>query len=114
MRGRFWRRRKIEVKELETLESLLKTTLISVVPRQQFVQVLQRDLMDYAIPEAEIVESRIKRYALLGLAGLFGMAFFMSIIVRAIVALYGVIRLLSQSRRPVQKRGIVSSATPVV
>ena len=81
-------KRKQYTKDLFDIESLLQSSLKPVSPRPEFIQSLQKGLMEYTFPQSESSETDIKKVVLFSFIGLTGLLFVFSLWARLSSAYY--------------------------
>jgi hypothetical protein len=78
-------KRKHYKRDLLDIESILQSSLKPVSPRPEFIQSLQKGLMEYTFPQTESSDIDLKKTILFALLGFTGMVFVFSLWVRLIV-----------------------------
>jgi hypothetical protein len=105
-------RRKLDDQEVTELETMLDATLLPITPRPGFVQELRYGLLNYS-PVSISREPKFHERILLVLAGIFSIAFFISMSIQSIVAIIGAISMLHYFRRQTQKKRITTTIQSV-
>jgi hypothetical protein len=85
-------------KDLLDVETILQSSLKPVSPRPEFIQSLQRGLLDYTFP-TESTDLDIRRMLLFTFIGFVSMVFVFSLWLRMIVVIISSIGMLQSSRR---------------
>jgi hypothetical protein len=85
-------------KELLDIETILQSSLKPVSPRPEFIQDLQRGLLDYTFP-SESTDLDIRKMLLFTLIGFVSLVFVLSLWLRLIVVVISSIGMLQTSRR---------------
>jgi hypothetical protein len=90
--------RKRQRRNLLDIETILQSSLKPVSPRPEFIQSLQKGLMEYTFPQSESSEVDLKKVIFFALAGFSGMVFFISLWVRLIVVIISTLGMIQSSR----------------
>src|SRR4030067_3471151 len=85
-------------RDLLDIESILQSSLKPISPRPEFIQSLQKGLMEYTFPQSESSEVDLKKVIFFALAGFSGMVFFISLWVRLIVVIISTLGMIQSSR----------------
>lgn len=92
-------RRNKSSRDLLDIETILQSSLKPVSPRPEFIQSLQRGLMEYTFPEADGSELDIKKTAIFALVGLVSLFFVFSLWIRLIMVIISTLGMLQVSRQ---------------
>ena len=90
--------RKRYKRDLLDIESILQSSLKPVSPRPEFIQSLQKGLMEYTFPQPASSEIDLKKTILFALFGFAGMVFVFSLWVRLIVVIISTLGMIQSSR----------------
>jgi hypothetical protein len=90
--------RKRYKRDLLDIESILQSSLKPVSPRPEFIQSLQKGLMEYTFPQPESSEIDLKKTILFAWFGFAGMVFVFSLWVRLIVVIISTVGMIQSSR----------------
>ena len=94
----FFKRNKNK-KDLLDIETILQSSLKPVSPRPEFIQSLQRGLLDYSFPSSESTDLDIRKMLLFVFIGFVSMVFIFSLWIRLIVVVISSIGMLQTSKR---------------
>jgi len=86
-------------RNLLDIETILQSSLKPVSPRPEFIQSLQKGLMEYTFPPAEESEFDVKKVLLFALVGFTGLVFVFSLWVRLIVVIISTLGMIQSSKR---------------
>ncbi|OGN92865.1 MAG: hypothetical protein A2Y88_06905 [Chloroflexi bacterium RBG_13_48_10] len=92
-------KRKHYKRDLLDIESILQSSLKPVSPRPEFIQSLQKGLMEYTFPQTESSDIDLKKTILFALLGFTGMVFVFSLWVRLIVVIISTLGMIQTSKR---------------
>jgi hypothetical protein len=92
-------KRKQYTKDLFDIESLLQSSLKPVSPRPEFIQSLQKGLMEYTFPQNESSETDIKKVVLFSFIGLTGLLFVFSMWARLVLLIISTLGIVQSSKR---------------
>jgi hypothetical protein len=92
-------RRKKKLWDLPDIEMILQSSLKPVSPRPEFIQSLQRGLMDYTFPAQEPSEVDLKKTAVFALVGLVSFVFVFSLWIRLIMVIISTMGMLQASKQ---------------
>jgi hypothetical protein len=81
------------------IETILQSSLKPVSPRPEFIQNLQRGLMDYTFPQIESSDIELKKIILFGIIGLTSLVFILSLWVRIIVVIISTLGMIQSSKQ---------------
>src|SRR4030043_1385428 len=90
--------RKGQRRNLLDIETILASSLKPVSPRPEFIQSLQKGLMEFTFPQSESSEVDLKKVIFFALAGFSGMVFIISLWVRLIVVIISTLGMIQSSR----------------
>ena len=90
--------RKGQRRNLLDIETILQSSLKPVSPRPEFIQSLQKGLMEYTFPQSESSEVDLEKVIFFALAGFSGMIFIISLWVRLIVVIISTLGMIQSSR----------------
>ena len=107
----FWEK-KLTEPDLMNIETILKSTLKPVTPRPEFVQELRRGLMSHSIPGKNGSKHESENNIMLVVFSFLGAAFLLSLGIRAIASLVGLLGLWHFSRQPQPKKNLPTIAHP--
>jgi hypothetical protein len=93
------KKRKHYRSDLLDIETILQSSLKPVSPRPEFIQNLQRGLMDYTFPQIESSEPELKKIILFGIIGLTSLIFILSLWVRIIVVIISTLGMIQSSKQ---------------
>jgi hypothetical protein len=85
--------------DLLDIETILQSSLKPVSPRPEFIQNLQRGLMDYTFPQIESSDIELKKIILFGIVGLTSLVFILSLWVRIIVVIISTLGMIQSSKQ---------------
>src|SRR4030065_1455494 len=91
--------RKRQRRNLLDIETILQSSLKPVSPRPEFIQSLQKGLMEYTFPQTETCDIDLKKTILFALLGFTGMVFVFSLWVRLIVVIISTLGMIQTSKR---------------
>ena len=86
-------------RNLLDIETILQSSLKPVSPRPEFIQGLQKGLMEYTFPPAEESGVDIKKALLFALVGFTGLVFIFSLWVRLLVVIISTLGMIQSSKR---------------
>jgi len=92
-------KRKHYSKDLFDIESILQSSLKPVSPRPEFIQSLQKGLMDYTFPESESYETDLKKMILFAFLGFTGLLFVFSLWARLLVIIISILGMVQSSKQ---------------
>jgi hypothetical protein len=92
-------KRKQYKRDLFDIESLLQSSLKPVSPRPEFIQSLQRGLMEYTYPQSESSETDLKRMILFAFVGFTGLLFVFSLWTRLVVLMISMLGMVQSSKQ---------------
>jgi len=92
-------KRKHYRRDLFDIESILQSSLKPVSPRPEFIQSLQKGLMDYTFPQSESSESDIKKVILFAFVGFTGLVFVFSLWARLLVIIISLLGMVQSSKQ---------------
>lgn len=93
------RNRKRYKRDLIDIESILQASLKPVTPRPEFIQSLQKGLMDYTFPQSESSEIDLKKTIFFALLGFSGLVFVFSLWLRLILVIISTLGMIQSSKR---------------
>jgi hypothetical protein len=85
-------------RDLLDIETILHSSLKPVSPRPEFIQNLQKGLMEYTFPQPESSEIDLKKALIFALLGFSGLVFIFSLWVRLIVVIISTLGMLQSSK----------------
>jgi len=85
--------------DLLDIETILQSSLKPVSPRPEFIQNLQRGLMDYTFPQIESSEPKLMKMILFGIIGLTSLVFILSLWVRIFVVIISTLGMIQSSKQ---------------
>lgn len=85
-------------RDLLDIESILQSSLKPVSPRPEFIQSLQKGLMEYTFPPSEASDVDLKKVLLFALVGFTGLVFVFSLWVRLIVVIISTLGMIQSSK----------------
>ncbi|MFZ2097560.1 MAG: hypothetical protein WAV05_13060 [Anaerolineales bacterium] len=85
-------------RDLLDIETILQSSLKPISPRPEFIQSLQRSLMDYTFPSSDSADLDIKKMILFAVVGFVSMIFIFSLWIRLIVVIISSIGMLQTSK----------------
>lgn len=92
-------KRKQHRRDLLDIESILQSSLKPVSPRPEFIQSLQKGLMEYTFSENDSEEINFKKILLFALIGFTGLVFILSLWVRLIVVIISTLGMIQSSKQ---------------
>jgi hypothetical protein len=92
-------KRKQYSKDLFDIESLLQSSLKPVSPRPEFIQSLQKGLMEYTFPQSDSSETDIKKVVLFSFIGLTGLLFVFSLWARLVLLIISALGMVQSSKQ---------------
>ncbi|NJD60080.1 MAG: hypothetical protein C3F13_07980 [Anaerolineales bacterium] len=98
MSSLFRRRSKKGKRDLIDVESMLQSGLQPVSPRPEFIQNLQKGLMNYSYPEVEETQQDIRRPLVFALIGVIGLFFLFSLWIRLMLVILSALGMMQSSR----------------
>jgi len=93
------KKRKKYRSDILDIETILQSSLKPVSPRPEFIQNLQKGLMDYTFPQIESSDIKLKKVIIFGLIGLTSLAFILSLWVRIIVVIISTLGMIQSSKQ---------------
>jgi hypothetical protein len=91
-------KRKQHRRDLLDIESILQSSLKPVSPRPEFIQSLQKGLMEYTFSQTDSEEIDYKKILLFALIGFTGLVFILSLWVRLIVVIISTLGMIQSSK----------------
>jgi hypothetical protein len=91
-------KRKQHRRDLLDIESILQSSLKPVSPRPEFIQSLQKGLMEYTFSQTDSEEIDFKKILLFALIGFTGLVFILSLWVRLIVVIISTLGMIQSSK----------------
>jgi hypothetical protein len=85
--------------DLLDIETILQSSLKPVSPRPEFIQNLQRGLLDYTFPPSESTDLDVRKMLLFALLGFVSLVFVFSLWIRLIIVVISSIGMLQTSKR---------------
>ena len=95
----FGNSRKRHHRDLLDIETILQSSLKPVSPRPEFIQSLQKGLMEYTFPPAEGSAIDLKKAFFFAVLGFTGLVFVFSLWVRLLVVIISTLGMLQSSKR---------------
>jgi hypothetical protein len=92
-------KRKQHRRDLLDIESILQSSLKPVSPRPEFIQSLQKGLMEYTFSQTDSEEIDFKKILLFALIGFTGLVFILSLWVRLIVVIISTLGMIQSSKQ---------------
>jgi len=92
-------KRKQHRRDLLDIESILQSSLKPVSPRPEFIQGLQKGLMEYTFSQTDSLEIDFKKVVLFALIGFTGVVFIFSLWVRLIVVIISTLGMIQSSKQ---------------
>jgi hypothetical protein len=92
-------KRKHYSRDLFDIESILQSSLKPVSPRPEFIQSLQKGLMEYTFPQSKTSETDLKTMILFAFAGFTGLLFVFSLWARLIVIIISMLGMVQSSKQ---------------
>jgi hypothetical protein len=92
-------KRKHYRRDLFDIESILQSSLKPVSPRPEFIQSLQKGLMEYSYPQNETSETDLKKVIIFAFVGFTGLLFIFSLWARLIVILISMLGMVQSSKQ---------------
>ena len=86
-------------RELLDIETFLQSSLKPVSPRQEFIQGLQKGLLEYTFPQADSDEIDLKKAIAFALVGFAGLVFIFSLWIRLIVVIISTLGIIKSSNQ---------------
>jgi hypothetical protein len=93
------KKRKQYRSDILDIETILQSSLKPVSPRPEFIQNLQRGLMDYTFPQIESSDMDLKKVIIFGIIGLTSLVFILSLWVRIIVVIISTLGMIQSSKQ---------------
>ena len=93
------KKRKQYRSDILDIETILQSSLKPVSPRPEFIQNLQRGLMDYTFPEIESSDIDLKKIIIFGIIGLTSLVFIISLWLRIIVVIISTLGMIQSSKQ---------------
>jgi hypothetical protein len=90
--------RKHNRRDLVDIESILQSSLKPISPRPEFIQNLQKGLMEYSFPQLEASGVDLKKAIFFALVGFTGLVFVFSLWVRLIVVIISTLGMIQSSK----------------
>ncbi|OGO12858.1 MAG: hypothetical protein A2Y53_07350 [Chloroflexi bacterium RBG_16_47_49] len=91
--------RKHHSRDLLDIESILQASLKPISPRPEFIQSLQKGLMEYSFPQSESAEIDLNKALFFALVGFTGLVFIFSLWVRLIVVIISTLGMIQSSNQ---------------
>ena len=85
-------------RDLLDIETILQSSLKPVSPRPEFIQSLQKGLMEYTFPPAEETGVDLKKALLFAFVGFTGLVFVFSLWVRLLVVIISTLGMIQSSK----------------
>jgi hypothetical protein len=92
-------KRKQHRRDLLDIESILQSSLKPVSPRPEFIQSLQKGLMEYTFPQTDSSEFDTKKVILFAFLGFTSLVFVFSLWVRLIVVIISALGMIQSSKK---------------
>jgi hypothetical protein len=92
-------KRKQHRRDLLDIESILQSSLKPISPRPEFIQSLQKGLMEYTFPQTELSEIDQKKVILFAFIGFTGLVFVFSLWVRLIIVIISTLGMIQSSKQ---------------
>jgi hypothetical protein len=86
-------------RDLLDIESILQSSLKPISPRPEFIQSLQKGLMEYTFPQTESSEIDQTKVILFAFVGFTGLIFVFSLWVRLIVVIISTLGMIQSSKQ---------------
>ena len=86
-------------RDLLDIESILQSSLKPISPRPEFIQSLQKGLMEYTFPQTELSEIDQKKVILFAFVGFTGLVFVFSLWVRLIIVIISTLGMIQSSKQ---------------
>jgi hypothetical protein len=93
------KKRKQYRSDILDIETILQSSLKPVSPRPEFIQNLQKGLMDYTFPQIESSDMDLKKVIIFGIIGLTSLVFILSLWVRIIVVIISTLGMIQSSKQ---------------
>lgn len=93
------KKRKQYRSDILDIETILQSSLKPVSPRPEFIQNLQKGLMDYTFPQIESSDIELKKVIIFGIIALTSMVFILSLWVRIIVVIISTLGMIHSSKQ---------------
>ena len=93
------KKRKQYRSDILDIETILQSSLKPVSPRPEFIQNLQKGLMDYTSPQIESSDMVLKKVIIFGIIGLTSLVFILSLWVRIIVVIISTLGMIQSSKQ---------------
>ena len=93
------KKRKQYRSDILDIETILQSSLKPVSPRPEFIQNLQKGLMDYTFPQIESSDMVLKKVIIFGIIGLTSLVFILSLWVRIIVVIISTLGMIQSSKQ---------------
>jgi len=91
-------KRKHYKKDLFDIEAILQSSLKPVSPRPEFIQSLQKGLMNYTFMQSESSETDLKKVVLFAFIGFTGLLFVFSLWARLVVLIISMLGMVESSK----------------
>lgn len=92
-------KRKQHRRDLLDIETILQSSLKPVSPRPEFIQSLQKGLMEYTFPQTDSSEFDTKKVILFAFLGFTSLVFVFSLWVRLIVVIISALGMIQSSKK---------------
>ena len=86
-------------RDLLDIESILQSSLKPISPRPEFIQSLQKGLMEYTFQQTELSEIDQKKVILFAFVGFTGLVFVFSLWVRLIIVIISTLGMIQSSKQ---------------
>lgn len=86
-------------RNLLDIESILQSSLKPVSPRPEFIQSLQKGLMEYTFPSTDAIELDLKKVLLFALVGFTSLVFVFSLWIRLLVVIISTLGMIQSSKK---------------
>jgi len=93
------KKRKQYRSDILDIERILQSSLKPISPRPEFIQNLQKGLMDYTFPQTESSDMDLKKAIIFGIIGLTSLVFILSLWVRIIVVIISTLGMIQSSKQ---------------
>ena len=94
----FGTNRKRYRRDLLDIETILQSSLKPVSPRPEFIQSLQKGLMEYTFPPTEESEIDLRKVILFAFVGFTGLVFVFSLWVRLLMVIISTLGMIQSSK----------------
>jgi hypothetical protein len=92
-------KRKQNRSDLFDIESILQSSLKPVSPRPEFIQSLQKGLMDYTFSPSDSSEIDIKKVIIFGILGITSLFLVFSLWIRLIIVIISTLGMIQSSKQ---------------